>query len=363
MGPGPVGQVIMFVLTLAGSVMIGIAVAAYAAHCFLLIVQETAAGNDEVRWPNEPFYDWLWKGPYLVWLAGVWLFPAVLLLRILNPPSPTIAPGLWFAVVVVATLWLMFPISLLSSLSGGSRWAVLRSSVLWRLSKRAAPVIHFYGASGVVLVGGGAALYKALLSGESWLFLGGLAGATALFIYARLLGRITWIVGKVREAAPKKPRKEKRLVLPGDAPRSPPRPLRPRKRKPIRTPEGLVEGYGIAADEPQQVEPEPAAEPEPRGPILTPEGPVDGYELSGEELSPRAEEERSAHLASVLAASEREMELERRRDVPPLPRMPLVSGVYSFPWYPDCLPHWALLSVAFLVFLGVLGLLISLWPV
>lgn len=361
MNPGAAGSAILFVVTLAGSVMFGLAVGAYAAHCFLLIVQETAAGNDEVRWPSDPFYDSLWKFPYLVWLAGVWLFPAVLLLRILNPPSPTIAPGLWYVVVTVAVLWLMFPVSLLSSLSGSSRWMVLRADVLNRLARRAAPAIHFYLASGVVLVGGTAAAYGALAGGPGWLLLlAGVAGSTALFIYARLLGRLAGIVSKVRVSAPKKPRRPKPLVLPGDAPRSPPKPLAPRKHKPIRTPEGLVEAYGLSEAEPEP--PERAEEERPAGPIPTPDGPVDGYLLSEEE-PPEREGQRRDHLESVLAPPEHELRFERRRDEVPPPRMPLVTGVWSFPWYPDCLPHWVLVALCILAELAVVQFLISNWPV
>ena len=47
------------VLGLVATVIVGTYVFAYASHCFLTVVEQTSAGNDEVVWPNEPYQDWL----------------------------------------------------------------------------------------------------------------------------------------------------------------------------------------------------------------------------------------------------------------------------------------------------------------
>ena len=53
------GPTILFMILLLAQILIGIYVAAYASHCLLTVVQDTAAGNDEVIWPDEPYYDWV----------------------------------------------------------------------------------------------------------------------------------------------------------------------------------------------------------------------------------------------------------------------------------------------------------------
>jgi len=347
---------VLFVLLLVVTVIVGLVVGAYAGHCFLLIVQETAAGNNEIGWPDEPFQDWLWKFPYLVWLSGIWILPAVLLLRVLNPPVPAVTPGLWFVVVCVFILWLLFPVSLLSSLSASSRWVVFSPSLLPRLVKLAPVMLYFYGVSGVLLVLGGAAFYAVL--GLGWgelLPVAAALGSTVLFIYARLLGRVTLVLSRVRMPAREKPRKAKRRPPPVRKPRAP-EPLPAKKSAPLQTPEGLVEGYALTEAEPPSYPPMPS-EDEQRGPIQTPEGPVDGYEMSGEEPPPRPREP-----VPRSPRADYEEALERRHDVFPPPKRPLLFGVFTFPWHSTTLPAWLLLSLGLLALGGVFQMLILQWP-
>ena len=56
---GAFGPTIIFVMTLATSAILGLIVLARSAHCFLVVFESTAAGMDEVAWPDEPFVDWL----------------------------------------------------------------------------------------------------------------------------------------------------------------------------------------------------------------------------------------------------------------------------------------------------------------
>src|SRR5207244_4226568 len=68
---GNVGQLIFFFLTLMASVIVGLFTLTYAAHCFLTIVEDTAAGNDEVHWPDQPPTDWYGKPFFLGWLLSL----------------------------------------------------------------------------------------------------------------------------------------------------------------------------------------------------------------------------------------------------------------------------------------------------
>src|SRR5262245_64453488 len=124
---GAVGPTMIFVMALVGSGIVGICLVSYASHCFLVIVDGTAAGTDEIRWPDEPFLDWLWKPPFLLGLVGIWTSINVGVLLLFFPD----AGWLGIAASVFVAVWLFFPVSLYSSLSGRSvvyivYWPLLR---------------------------------------------------------------------------------------------------------------------------------------------------------------------------------------------------------------------------------------------
>src|SRR5262245_32635282 len=72
---GAAGGVMLFLMSGVGILIVGFFVFSYAAHAFLVAFEGTAAGNDEVVWPKEPMYDWLWK---LLYLLGLLLLSLVL---------------------------------------------------------------------------------------------------------------------------------------------------------------------------------------------------------------------------------------------------------------------------------------------
>ena len=62
---GNAAAAMQFFLALVGAVVIGIYLWMYAAHCFSVVVDETAAGIDEVKWPDLPIIDWAGRLIYL----------------------------------------------------------------------------------------------------------------------------------------------------------------------------------------------------------------------------------------------------------------------------------------------------------
>src|SRR5439155_26740069 len=108
------------------SVIVGAYVLAYAAHCLLTVVEQTAAGAEQVTWPDEPAADWLSRAVFLAILLAVWLTPAGILARALREGLLPGEPGLRLLVLAVPGLWLLFPVGLLSSLSATSRLNVFR---------------------------------------------------------------------------------------------------------------------------------------------------------------------------------------------------------------------------------------------
>src|SRR5437762_2327362 len=72
------GPAIMVSVCLAFFGIITLYLAVYFAHCFLVVVIDSAAGIDEIRWPSESFSDWFTKPIYVLWVLLPILFVATM---------------------------------------------------------------------------------------------------------------------------------------------------------------------------------------------------------------------------------------------------------------------------------------------
>src|SRR5947209_8438766 len=131
---GESGAVIQYVAMLAALGIVGSIVLAYAAHCFLVVVQDTAAGIDAVVWPRDSLAEWLGGATLMGWLVLVWIAPLGMLLRTLKPAFVTETPGLAVLLAGVV-LGVFFPIGVLSALSGRSGWRFFRLRLLSGLAR------------------------------------------------------------------------------------------------------------------------------------------------------------------------------------------------------------------------------------
>src|SRR5947209_9955741 len=123
------GPAMIFVCLLLAEVLVGACVLTYAARCFGVIVEGTAAGNDEVDWPDEPMFDWLGRAAHLLFLLALVLVPGAVVGRLLIRLQVGVPPGLAFLPTLVL-FWVLFPITVLSSYSATSRWVVFRPALL-----------------------------------------------------------------------------------------------------------------------------------------------------------------------------------------------------------------------------------------
>jgi hypothetical protein len=368
----------IFVCTLVLATLVFTALAAYAAHCLLVVVEDTSAGNDVVQWPDEPYRDWIWKPVYLAWLIAFWAFPVAIIVRLTRPPILHDSVSLQILLFSLPGLWLFFPISLLSSLSARSRWVVFRPAVLVSLASFAPTTLGFYAIS-VVLVGiVGVALYAGLAMKNSIYLLplvGGVLAAVFL-IYARLLGRMAWLLTTVRKDVDETDDEEQPLPLRRSGKKKrPPPPVHDPWKAPTGAPDegetpvvstpldGEIEGYGLADEN----KPREVPVKKKKRPFEEPEG---SYDLAAEAPPPAKKKddfklELPRHRRQDIALpkpSTLEMRLAVRTAPPPPPRMPLVSGVFNFPWYQEGLGPWFKLSVGFFAFLAILNSLLALWP-
>lgn len=353
---GAFANVLLFLMSLIGVGIVGAFLFAYTAHCLLVVVTDTASGQDEIRFPGDPVLDWLGQSLQVAVVLALWLVPAGFLSRAL---SQTLFPdngGLRLLVLAVPGLWLFFPVGLLSSLSAASPFVVLRAAIVARLLRVLPSLLVFYAATAVV-AGVAAWLWGLSLFTEHFYLVpvAAVVGASAVLVYARLLGRLAWLVRR-------SPERKK--------PESPAGRLPPRKRARVKA----QDPWGDRAPAPKSApaaarkKPRPAADD---GPGLTPYGtraePVEPYGLADDALfippvferaaaprpaaddfpMPTDDENQSAPRRERpdLRPSELEMRLRERTPDSRPPPFPLFSGVYSFPWYGHSFSVWARLVI------------------
>ena len=167
-----------------------------AAACHLQIINETAAGNDEIiEWPNVFDYTgWLGGAFYGINAMAVAVIPATLITKFAG------VPPLWVPAVLVASVYLVLPPVLLSMLASGSPMAVFSSDIARSMRTHRLACLRFYGVSGLLLLLTSAVMYGLLMFNV--LVVGFVAGVfllMATFSQARLIGRLGWVLSKTTD--------------------------------------------------------------------------------------------------------------------------------------------------------------------
>jgi hypothetical protein len=169
---------------------IALVILSFTTYTFLQIVQSTAMGKEEVTWTEDGS-------------GGGWLEILLLLALCLAPPGLVLmlaVPGIWFThpqlvfLLAALELWLCFPIIMLSLLTGSSSWVFVRWSVLAGLVRILPTTCSFYLASLPLILGGTAGWVPALGKQPGYLPVAAILGSASLLVYARLLGRLAWLM-------------------------------------------------------------------------------------------------------------------------------------------------------------------------
>jgi len=161
---------------------------AYAAACCLAVVQDTAAGNDEVlSWPEPNWKDWVWKLLYVGYMLVLAALPGQLLAwSIPNPSFPFWIPPL-------GTIFLLFPLFTLCSQEADSPWVPLSPIVLRTMVTLWWGWLTFYAESAVLAAGWLGLFWLGIFRHPYLTMLVASPLLSALLlIYARLLGRLAW---------------------------------------------------------------------------------------------------------------------------------------------------------------------------
>jgi hypothetical protein len=193
---------------------------AYAATFFLTTVEDTAAGVQKVVWPDQSIWEAFLAFFYLAWL---FLCAAVPLALVAASLRGLLGPGVvgWS---LLPSLVLVFPFVLLSAVANSS-WFGFNADVCVGLLVRPLVLLILWAMSAVLLCPCVALGYLAIGDYREFLFLAPLTGfvwSACLFIYARLLGRVGWIITGAHEQARRVPRKRRRRpAVAGDGQRTP----------------------------------------------------------------------------------------------------------------------------------------------
>jgi hypothetical protein len=352
---------LLFLVATIAQIIVSLLVLGYASHCYLVMLSETAGGNDEVVWPDDPWIDWAWKLVYMLGLLAFWLVPAGAVLQTLVAADSL--SGWTATLILLGVFWIVFPVSVLSSMGAAHRWVVLYGKVIAGLLRHPGALLVYYVVRGVLLAACAGLLYKAESPTDGLPILmpvAALALATSLFIDARLLGRVALLSsyekrGRGCAAKKKRPVKGVKAADPWAAPAGEPAPAKLPVKRRRKAPDGdtyavtdepatppvehqdpfgeRVEAYGLAPPEAPPVAPPPSV----------PEAPADEPAATEPEGRPR----RPAPPASRK---------------PPLEKRPLLAGVFGAPWQPRTVPAWCGLSFGFLLIVGLLWLQVALFP-
>lgn len=179
-----------------GMVWVAVLTGSYMAACFLSVIADTANGSPELSWPDGGWKDWFFSFLYLAWLMIVAGFPAALLASLGMPP-----------IVVALAFLFVFPAVVLCSLANSAFLLPFNSKVMAAITLKA--TYYITGWFLAALMWG--AIVLAVEYGLNWLTapLLGLAQSAAWLIYARLIGRLGWVLNW-DGSRPKKKKKRKK---------------------------------------------------------------------------------------------------------------------------------------------------------
>jgi hypothetical protein len=243
-------RALIFMPALAGAVIFGFLFLGYLCHYYMEVLQSTASGAKEVYWEPSQFVDNFWKFCYLGWLVGLWLGPAIFIGKAVTAGANSTLLTLAIPILV---LWVCYPISQLSSLSASTIWLPLVPDVFARLLQKPVVVLGFFALSAGVMAVLGVAFKWAFLTKGEWelLFAGAPILVFAVLLYARLLGRLAFVLRFTKGLfSTKKKKKAKPEDKPQEKPEEP-KPTQPDELPAVSTPDGELVGYNILlADEP-----------------------------------------------------------------------------------------------------------------
>jgi hypothetical protein len=195
------------VLVIPPMAILGLMSSLYGSAQFLAILEDTAGGNDHYQRP-ELVTDWFGSLIHLAYIGFCAMIPSVMVAAI----AATVLESRWGLALGLIPLLVLFPIFLLSSMAGISSMAIVHGEVLAGFLRKPLLLPVFFLASAFLaaaclglgyLTFATSNFFLALVTGFGW--------AAGWLIYARLLGRVAWVLSqsgiKVRKRRKKRRKK------------------------------------------------------------------------------------------------------------------------------------------------------------
>jgi hypothetical protein len=114
----------------------------FPANAFLVVAQGTGAGEDQMAWDLDAWYEWMISLLYLGWAA---LISAMLGLVVVMPLSMmmSVSWGAWCLLLAAVSL-VLFPLIIMSMMVGGSVFFIIHPHVLVRCATRPLVPLFIY---------------------------------------------------------------------------------------------------------------------------------------------------------------------------------------------------------------------------
>lgn len=178
---------------------------------FIIIIEDTAAGNEQVDWPDSVWYEYLSKVAFLVWLFGCCAALATVfwLLASLVLPLPRV---LWWALTLFSA-FMLFPIPLYSAMIAGSPWILIHPLFLSRMIQKPMAGVALYCHSLILLIPCLCIGLFLIVSLNWWLSpIVGVIWATCILWYGRVLGRVGYVLAEEKRRVSRKKKRKKARV-------------------------------------------------------------------------------------------------------------------------------------------------------
>jgi hypothetical protein len=180
-----------------GLAVLGLYSLAYVSRCLKVVQDATAAGADEVHWPDEIIMDWALDALAYILVVAFLILQGVALTAGVDATIVPLDVGLRGACMIGLSIWICFPPIALSLAASDSGWTPLYPQICWRMLRLLPYTILFYLASGLVLAAALYSLQRAMFTSFYFLALAAPLASAMILIYARLLGLLAWKVGEL----------------------------------------------------------------------------------------------------------------------------------------------------------------------
>jgi hypothetical protein len=186
----------------------------YGSAHFLAILEDTAGGNDHYQ-QRGVVVDWMGSLLHLGYIGFCTLLPSVAL----GASAATIFESRWGLLAGVVLALVLFPTFLLSSMAGVSSMAIVNGNVIAGFLRKPLLFPTFFLASAALAAACLGLGYLVFVTFSFFLaFLAGFAWSACLMIYARLLGRVAWVLSQsgVKVKKRRRTRRKKPTLGPDD---------------------------------------------------------------------------------------------------------------------------------------------------